>query len=120
MVSWSGEAWGDSEAQWGHSAAFSALELHGVVPVFKQSEQGKVENQCWVRILGNPVSVQDTSGHWPCGSEQIATVGPERMAVLCKGGEVKTRGVTVCDPMAAASPRMARDQWDIQHMQTRE
>lgn len=120
MVSWSGEAWGDAEAQRGHSAAFTALELHGVVPVFKKTERGKVDNQCEVRILGNPLSVQDTSGHWLCGSEQITTVEPERMAVLCKGGEVKTGGVTVCDPMAAASPHTAGDQWDIQHMQTGE
>lgn len=90
MVSWSGEAWGDAEAQQGHSAAFTVLELHGVVPVFKKTERGKVDNQCEVRILGNPLSVQDTSGHWLCGSEQITTVEPDRIAVLCKGREVKT------------------------------
>lgn len=82
MVSCFGEAWADAEAQWGCSVVFSALELHGVVvPVLTKTEGGNAEDQCEVRILGNPLSVQDTLGCWPSISEQIATVGAEGMAV---------------------------------------
>lgn len=49
------------------SVVFSALEL---VPVFKRTARGNVGDQCEVRILGNPLGVQDTLGHWPSGQSK--------------------------------------------------